>query len=433
MNRYTFFIALFALAGCAAEPESEESPVPEGLVEIDDLPVGDQLPDDAKADGNWGSALTCKPLPDLPPLQKPKIFVSIDGLTLRLVDEATGFEKVFPIGAGQVDRVGPVTQGESYSMYPVLRYGRNDFEITPSTIQPCKTWWTDPANGRRSPVFAGLPFLSWSGNYGIHGPIDNFTAPNGGNLRRGFVSHGCLRMESADILEVYARIKGVARVPVRVQREVERRADGTRIDIEQKWVGSECAADDDCNFDGGVCKLNKYSGRGFCTAKCTRSCADLPGQPTTFCVADPDDASQGICVNKLAGQNPDCRAYDHFVPRRVSRFNQPATKADVCLPGSRGWVGTHCFANRDCSAGNTCEGATDDAPGLCTQACTRFCTDQPGFPTTMCADEPAFAGGACLSRCTPMSNAPECVTGTECAERPRPNGVAGGFVCVPTP
>jgi hypothetical protein len=431
MNRYTLLIALLALAGCAAEPETDESPAPEGLADVEDLPVGDLLPEDAKADGNWTHALRCKPVPDLPPLTAPEIYVSIEGLTLRLVDKPSGFEKVFPIGPGAIDRVGPVTQGESYSMFPVLRYGRSTFEITPQTIQPCKIWLTE--NGRRTPVFAGMPFLSFSGNYGIHGPIDNFNAPNGGNLRRGFVSHGCLRMESEGILELYARIKGVRKVPVHVQREVERRADGTRVDIEQKWVGSECEADDDCNFDGGVCKLNAFSGRGFCTAKCTRACADLPGQPTTFCVADPDDAGQGICVNKLAGQNPDCRAYDHFVPRRMSRFGQPEVKADVCLPGSRGWVGTHCFDNGDCAAGNTCEGATDEAPGLCTQACTRFCADQPGFPTTMCADEPAFAGPACLSRCTPASNAPECATGTECVERRRPNGAAGGFVCAPTP
>ena len=32
--------------------------------------------------------------------------------------------------------------------------------------------------------FAGLPFLSFYGNYAIHGPIDNYRAPNGGNLRR---------------------------------------------------------------------------------------------------------------------------------------------------------------------------------------------------------------------------------------------------------
>ena len=36
-------------------------------------------------------------------------------------------------------------------------------------------------------VFAGMPFMSWSGSYGIHGPIDDYTAPNGGALRRGGV------------------------------------------------------------------------------------------------------------------------------------------------------------------------------------------------------------------------------------------------------
>ena len=38
-------------------------------------------------------------------------------------------------------------------------------------------------------------------------------------------------MEAADILEVYARIKGVAKVPVHVQKEPERWTDGRRVDV----------------------------------------------------------------------------------------------------------------------------------------------------------------------------------------------------------
>jgi len=58
--------------------------------------------DDMKADGNWGAALTCKELPNLPPLTQPKITLSIDGLTLRLTDAASGYDKVFPVGPGQI-------------------------------------------------------------------------------------------------------------------------------------------------------------------------------------------------------------------------------------------------------------------------------------------------------------------------------------------
>ena len=51
---------------------------------------------------------------------------------------------------------------------PRLLTGHQDFVIKPSTIQPCKTWWTDPDTGQKLPVFAGLPFLSWSGSYALH-------------------------------------------------------------------------------------------------------------------------------------------------------------------------------------------------------------------------------------------------------------------------
>src|SRR5262249_36615774 len=158
-------------------------------------------------------------------------------------------------------------------------------------------------------------FMSWSGSYAIHGPIDNFTASNGGNLRRGFVSHGCVRLEAADILEVYARVHSAPSVPVHVQREPERRADGSRGDPSPAWIGGECATDADCPFANGFCKENPYSDRGFCSARCTLYCSDrLPTNPSTFCVADPDAPGQGMCVPKVVSQNPDCRTFDHMTP-----------------------------------------------------------------------------------------------------------------------
>src|SRR2546423_1543144 len=124
-----------------------------------DLPLGDRLAEDEKADGNWGAALTCKPAPSLPALVSPRIVISLDGLTL------------------------------------------------------------------------------------------------------------------------YARTKSAAKTPVPLQREPERLADGTRTDVASKWVGAECGADSDCNFAGGLCAYNAYSDRGFCTTRCTSTCADKAGQP----------------------------------------------------------------------------------------------------------------------------------------------------------
>lgn len=298
-----------------------------------ELPLGDRPADDEKADGGWGAALTCKTVPSLPPLVAPHIYVSIDGLTLHLVDDAGDYDRVFPIGPGAINHnAGETTYGNSLSMYPVLATHQHEFAITPSSIQPCKFWWTDPATGVRQPVFAGLPFLSWFGNYAIHGPIDNFRAPNGGNLRRGYVSHGCIRMEAADVLELYARIKGVARVPVHVQQEPERWSDGRRVDVAEPWVSAECGQDGDCTMPGGFCHPNAATGRGFCTVACTSTCADRAGYPPTFCVADPADARRGICVEKQMAQDEACRPFDGLTARTTPRFSQPSVSASVCLP-----------------------------------------------------------------------------------------------------
>lgn len=416
-------IMLLAVAACATEEPLDEG---EGG---EDLPLGDISADDLKADGGWGHALTCKPVPDLPRLVEPKITISLNGLTLRLTDAVTGYDKVFPVGVGQIEtRSSSMIYGESLSYYPIAAYDKQDFQITPSTIQPCKTWWTDPATGQKSPVFAGLPFLSWSGNYAIHGPIDNFRAANGGTLRRGYVSHGCIRMEAADVLELYGRIKGVAKVPVHVQREPERLPGGERVDVTQKWVGAECDADSDCNFEGGKCHDNEFGGRGFCTMTCTRSCADRAGYPTTFCVADPASPGQGMCVPKHQSENRDCRPYDHLVVETRQRNGDPSRTATVCVPGSPGWVGDRCLADEDCGSGTTCSDA-----GICTMACDRTCADQPGYAETFCAAEPSVGpGGSCLRQCTPASNASECAADQTCVPRGR-NGAPSTVrnVCVP--
>jgi L,D-transpeptidase catalytic domain len=410
--RHLLLCLLFApLAACAGQEDAPDGEIP--LAEdVGDLPLG-EVPDDMKSDGNWGSALTCKTIPNLPPLRDPEITISIDGLSLRLRDRAGGYDKTFPVGVGAIDtKTTSSTFGESLSYWPLQNYNTNDYSLKPSTTTPCKIWWTDPETGERSPVFAGLPFMSWSGSYAIHGPIDNFRAVNGGNLRRGYVSHGCVRMEAADVLEVYALTKGIAKVPVRVQREPERLADGTKNDVANKWIGAECADDSECAYANGFCKQNAYSGRGVCSARCTRTCSDRAGYPTTFCVTDPDDATQGMCVPKVAAVNADCRPYDHFEVATKGRNGQPSVTAKVCVPGSRGWVGDRCFADGDCLTGNRCDGASGGEAGICTQTCTKYCPDQPGFADTFCAD--FGTEGECARTCTPNVNAPECPEGTEC-------------------
>lgn len=269
-------------------------------------------------------------------------------------------------------------------------------------------------------MFAGLPFMSWSGNYALHGPIDNFRAPNGGTLRRGFVSHGCVRMEAADVLELYARIHTVARVPVHVQREPERLADGTKVDVPSKWLGAACSSDSECSYTGGFCATNHVSGAGFCSAHCTQYCADRTGYPSSFCAADPDHAGSGMCVPRALDQDFECRPYADTTAQTVPRFNQPAVSAKVCLPHATGWIGDVCAADGDCDSGLACRGASALGSGVCTQACTALCPDQPGWSETTCVIAPAVAdAGTCLRRCTPSTNASECDAGQDCVPETR--------------
>jgi hypothetical protein len=403
--RSILFTLACALGACGS---------PNGGSTSGDLPVGDILDDHAAdGDGNWGAALTCKPLPELPALTNPSITISLEGLTLHLSDPDSGYDKVFPLGTGAVetDSSQPAF-GESKGYEPVLKARTNDFTMHPSDAQPCKTWWTDPDTMEKSPVFAGLPFMPFYGAYAIHGPIDNYRDPNGGSLRRGFVSHGCARMQAADVVEVYGRIHTLQQVKVHLQREPERDASGARVDVADKWVGAECASDGDCNYSGGVCVPNRYAQRSFCSARCTSTCSDKPGLPTTFCVADPSDSTQGLCVLRVTEQNQDCRPSDHTVPRMQPRFMQPDVTATVCMPGSRGWIGDHCFDSSDCTNGTSCAGASSDRPGICTESCSGTCPDQGGWSATLCA--PSSSGSSCFRACSPASNASECPGASSC-------------------
>lgn len=400
----------------------------------EELPLGQLDYGDLKADGTWGQATTCKIVPTLPPLVDPYIVVSIKGLTLRLIDRASDFEKVYPIGPGAInDKPNELTTKESLTMFPVLYKKTNLFSIDTRSTDACHIWWTDPDTGKKLPVFAGMPFLRFWGGYGIHGPITGFTQPNGGYLMRGYVSHGCVRMEAAHILELWAYIKSTPKVPVRVQREVDRRVDGSVVDLQQKWILSECKSDADCNFDGGFCKRNAYSGRSFCTARCTRYCDyDKTGYPTTFCVSDADTPAQGYCTYKYTAFNDSCRRYEGFVAKKgVSRHGQPSKKADVCLPGSQGWVGDRCLANGDCQSGLGCEQLGSEQLGICSQACSKYCPDAQGFAGTFCVSDDQ-GQGLCRSRCSSEENGAGCLGGFVCALATRHNQPSvSGYACLP--
>lgn len=425
-------------AACGEDAAIDEAP--EGYSEIG---LGEV--EDLKEDGNWGAATTCKPIPSLTPLKDPMIVVSLDGLTLHLVDRQGTYDKVFMIGPGAIEKgksLTPVSTGLSSGLF----YARTDMPkgvdgSTPagqtwSWNYSCKIWWKDDS-GKQLPVFAGLPFIRLEGPptlaYGIHGPIDRYTEANGGTLRRGYVSHGCVRMQAADLVEVYALIQG-KKTPVRIQQAVERNANDRAIDIAEKWIGSECQVDADCNFTGGLCHSNSYSGRKFCTTRCDKFCTDRAAYPPTFCVADPDAAGKGMCVPKSVPVDNTCRRYDHMKTKTgVSRFGQAATKADVCLPGTEGWMGDRCRADTECTGGKCAPFDSGVAGvGICTQSCSRSCPDTANQPTTFCVKaeaESTLTDGMCVATC--FSN-DDCALGATCEVEGR-NGQASvqKKVCLP--
>ena len=379
----------------------------------EELPLG-QMPG-MKADGTYGYATQCKSFPQLTGLTDPKITISLNGLTLHLEDGDTGFSKVYPVGVGSInDKPGSVTYDESLSMYPLNITGRKDFHIDTASVNTCKIWWTDKETGQRLPVFAGLPFLSWYGAYGIHGPISQYWLKNGGKLKRGYVSHGCIRMEADDIAEVWAYIKGVAKVPVRVQKAQERTSAGAAVDVKDKWLLSECTSDADCPFDSAVCRTNAMSGRGFCTLPCDYYCSDRYGYPTTFCIKDPaGETGKGYCTYKATTFNDNCRGYDHFKRAAKEPRNGMSWKtADVCKPGSRGWMSDRCGSDSDCITGNSCIKNAGATSGFCSQRCTKYCPDMVGMPTTFCVE------GLCRARCSSDAG---CAMGQSCKSQRRYN------------
>jgi hypothetical protein len=385
------------LAACAvAAVLSACGGAPESLTDESDLNgVGD-----VAGNGAWGAATTCKALPaGLPALKSPAVVISLDGLTLHLWDRAGTFDKVYAIGPGAIEN--------GVSLSPIGHFATGPAESTPGAVDNgsvvggspwawwyrCKIWWTDPTTKKVIPVYGGLPLIRLKGpptlGYALHGPVDNFGAANGGSLRRGFVSHGCIRLRAEDILEIFALLHGHGSVPIDIQRAVERDANGAAIDLAQRWVGSECSASSDCNFAGGVCQPNAF-GRSFCTLACNGSCPDRAGEIPTACVPS---AQGGICVRQATALNDSCRAYESFkYAPGTPRFGS-SHPADACLPGSIGFVGDPCLSSADCSAGRSCE-RHGSGPGLCTQPCSA---------TTACPSERGIAsaclGGRCLRTC----------------------------------
>ena len=63
--------------------------------------------------------------------------------------------------------------------------------------------------------------------YALHGPITK-------SLIRGYVSHGCVRMQAQDVIELFWMVKrasNLGNTPVTIQQEVEIDAAGKAVDV----------------------------------------------------------------------------------------------------------------------------------------------------------------------------------------------------------
>jgi hypothetical protein len=288
-----------------------------------------------------------RPLPyevpeDLPTLVAPEIIVSLSKQTVHLFDRATGVSRVYPTG------VGVRSSSTGRSITPTGHYA-----TSPDTSDG---WYYAPA--RWSPeYFEGYPFLrldiensEGAHTYGLHGPITN-------PLQRGFVSHGCMRMEKSDIVELFYMVKDHPSTPVTIQEEPELDASGAVVDVDvepalyapgaeiafgasvgprparivpRKFIGEACRADDECG-DGTPESLAFCHPAGFCTEPCAEYCPDRAGMPGTFC-ADAPSAGGGLCVRRIHESDPLCEAVPNTAVRDLPNAEDGSLFARVCAP-----------------------------------------------------------------------------------------------------
>lgn len=219
-------LGLTVLAGCDEEaPEVIDAEPPgEGVAFDEENPYAD-------VEGKADSPRTYEVPEDVPALVRPEIIVSLERKTVHLFDRETGFSVVYPTGPGALTSSGR-------SMTPT------GFFATGSDVED---WWYFIPRRYAPDYFGGFPFLRLTiensdgqHTYGMHGPI-SYTCPGGGSecdlearqwfLKRDFVSHGCMRMEAEDIVDLFYAVNDHPSVPVTIIAETELDAAGAVVDV----------------------------------------------------------------------------------------------------------------------------------------------------------------------------------------------------------
>lgn len=131
-----------------------------------------------------------------------------DNAKLEQLLSVANSQKLFAKHMGQLYTASPERAGYVGYLtfvYPIAATVEGPFSQPKEMITDLKTaqsiearWWSD----KWKDEFGGFPFLliEWSG-VAFHGPITNFSPIDVWYLRRGYVSHGCHRMDSSDVLE----------------------------------------------------------------------------------------------------------------------------------------------------------------------------------------------------------------------------------------
>ncbi|MCB9593006.1 MAG: L,D-transpeptidase [Sandaracinaceae bacterium] len=334
-------LVLALLAGCAADP-SPSSSFDEENGDYFEGHAYDEGRTDAPLDFEKADLASPYSIPEgLPTLARPEIIVSLANTTVHLFDRETGFSRVYPTGVGALGSSGR-------SITPT-----GHFATSPDTSD---RWWYVP-NRWEPAYFEGYPFLRITAEnsrgyntYGLHGPITN-------PLMRGYVSHGCMRMEKTDLVEVWAMVRSHASTPVTIQQEVELDAAGNEVDVDTEvtlWgpedtiaYGASVGPRDDrpVGFVGDPCTTAEDCGRfgdpsyfcheaGFCTLNCQGYCPDRADYASTFCISDPSEIGRGVCVQRVDGRNADCALIPGTAPVDRERFvgtsTAPPATEQVC-------------------------------------------------------------------------------------------------------
>lgn len=207
---FTLFTAA-ALAACIdSMPDQADPEDGTGFEGVDEDNDPNTVMDDGKSDLPRYAIPT-----NLPELVSPEIIVSLDGLSVHMFDRATGFSEVYPAGVGQRS-----SRGRSITPTGHFQTGGDTND----------TWWY-VARRTNPEYFGGFPFLrltaknsDGANTYALHGPITE-------NLIRGYVSHGCVRMRAADVIRIFWIMKKHPSAPVTIQTEVEKDANGKKVDV----------------------------------------------------------------------------------------------------------------------------------------------------------------------------------------------------------